>query len=141
MAELSSADKRILAAAPAAVFALVAGADGKIDRKEQRRFEAMLGADHNAGSAVIGEILAAAPKEGPEVLEEAGGDCELVLDRVRKTAESALSEEDRAKFKQGLWMMGEALAQTSGGGILGIGKRVDQAESVALRRLRELLKI
>lgn len=139
---LSDADRDLLAQAPTAVFLLVAGADGSIDQAERGRFEAMLNADHNAGSEVITAILTQAVASHAATLEALqAGDTEALLERVEKLASAALGAEDCAAYKQGLWMMGEAIARSSGGGLLGLGDRVDGNEKIALRRLRELLRI
>jgi len=139
--KLSESDENLLADATAAIFVLVAGSDGGIDKKERRRFDAMLEQADTAGDGAVAAILKRASERAEKSIADLqGAEAEVLLERVGKTARQALSEADCERYMQGLLHMAEAIAGASGGGVLRMSNPVDVSEQAAIRRLRELLE-
>jgi len=138
--QLSDSDTQLLADATAAVFVLVAGSDGGIDKKERNRFDAMIARSDQSGDGKLAAIMTLAASRAAKVVSELqGAEAEALLERVAAVAGQSLSADDCQRYKQGLLHMAQAIAKASGGGLLGISDPVADSESAAIRRLRELI--
>lgn len=139
--KLSQSDEDLLADGMAAVFVLVAGSDGGIDKKERKRFTAMLESADTASTGVLPAVLKRAmERTETSIAALQGAEAEVTLQRVGRAAREVLSEPDSERYLQGLVHMADAIAGASGGGILGLKNPVDSSEQAAMRRLRELLE-
>ncbi|MEM7468370.1 MAG: DUF4299 family protein [Pseudomonadota bacterium] len=137
--------EKALIAAPAAVFLLVAAADGTIDKKEVNAFQKnvvkSLASDNEsvqeltlAGLAQFQEILGGLQQGGPEL-------CVSLLSLVRSAATDKMDEESATLFCDQLYGMGEAVAKASGGGFLGFGSKISAEEQGALDLIKKALSI
>ena len=132
--ELSPGEMDALVEALYAVLVLVAGADGAVDPKEEKRFAELLVAASQTDEPLHSVIERAratmpGPTSSPSLAHEDA------IDRVRagvRVAEDKLKPEAAERFKDGLYCMGKALAEASGGGFLGLGKRLSHEEQDAL---------
>ncbi|HEX2676987.1 MAG TPA: hypothetical protein VHM19_10115 [Polyangiales bacterium] len=125
------------------VLALVAGADGEIDRGEEKRFLDMLSAAAQSEEP-LRSVVAAALDHAKEREAQAFASAEAALDKVRAAqtiVETRFDPEAARKWKRGLYAMGQAIAQASGGGFLGFKSRTSQTERDALVVLAACLGI
>lgn len=137
---MSEEDRALLADAPAAVFVVVAGADGTVDDKERGRFAEILAASSNSNEGVLGEVLSLAEQRSVSSLDALSTEtAEKLLQRGAEVARTVLSTEDWAAFKRGLLFIAERVASASGGGALSLGKRTAQEERAAIDRIQALL--
>jgi tellurite resistance protein len=128
-------DRSLLADAPAAVFVLVAGADGKVDAKERTRYEQMLEAASTAPDDALAEVLQAAKSALERIDELDPTHARSLLERVPAAAKASFDAQTSVRFCHGLLQMGQRIASASGGGVLGLGSRTAQSEQATLREL------
>lgn len=141
--QLSESDTQALVDALYAVLALVGGADGEIDQGEEQRFTQMLAAAAQ-GEEPLRSVIATAQKNAPTRVAQAFANQEQALDKVRAAlavADGQLPGDAAESFRQGLYRMGKALAESSGGGFLGLGTRTSKTERDALAVLAACLDI
>lgn len=140
--QLSTSDMDALVDALHAVLVLVAGADGVVDPREEQRFVQLLAAAAEIGEPLHTVVERARAKMPPAAAAQAVTH-EAAVDRIRAgaaVADSRLAVDDAERFKDGLYRMGKALAEASGG-FLGLGKRQSQEEKDALAVLAICLGI
>ena len=134
MPDLATSEMEALVDAFYAVLVLVAGADGVVDPKEEKRFAELLASAAQTTDPLRTVVETAranvpGPTKFPKLTRSEA------LDRVRagvKVAEAKFDMESTLRLKQGLYGMGAAIAEASGGALFGIGKRKSQEESDAL---------
>jgi hypothetical protein len=124
-----------------AVLALVAGADGEIDKGELGRFHQMLEAA-SQGDEPLRSVIAKALEHTKERAAKAYATADEAVDKVRealRVADARWSPEAAQRYRQGLHRMGQAIADASGGGFLGLRARTSQSEEDALAVLAACL--
>jgi len=142
--KLTDDETERLVGAPFAVLALVAGADGKVDRKEIKRFQQMIEAASSASEPRFAELMQIAAKTCDAWLVRLNAgeiDGESRLRDVATLLATRLDPQDAAAFRLGLVSMGERIADASGGGLLGFGKRTADQESAVLNKIRGMLGV
>jgi hypothetical protein len=143
-AKLTDDETERLVGAPFAVLALVAGADGQVDRKEIKRFEQMIGAASGASEPRFGELMQIAVKTCDAWLVRLNAgeiDGEARLRDVATLLATRLDPPAAEAFRLGLVSMGERIADASGGGLLGFGKRTASQEAAVLSKIRQILGV
>lgn len=143
-AKLTDDETERLVGAPFAVLALVAGADGQVDRREIKRFQQMIEAASSASEPRFSELMQIAVKTCDAWLVRLNAgeiDGEARLRDVATLLDTRLDARDAEAFRLGLVSMGERIADASGGGFLGLGQRTAEQEAAALSRIRSLLGV
>jgi hypothetical protein len=140
---LSPIETETLVDALYAVFALVAGADGDVDEGESKRFAQMLEVAAQ-GDEPLRSVIAKALEHSEQRQAKAFASAEEAVDKVRaalRIAEQRWSADAVARYREGLYKMGQALGEASGGGFLGLGARTSQEERDALAVLAACLGV
>ena len=136
------------------VLMLVAGADGKVDKKELRAFAGILSGTANlppdtelpVGMEVLflAFSLTASALESTidEVFNHSGGAVAHLaeLTRIGQLLDTKLTPEAAAGAKMGLFGLGESIAEASGG-FLGFGSKVSKEERASLDLIAATLGI
>ncbi len=139
----SSDQWRDLLRAPLLVFAVVAGADGTIDKKEIRKFQEQLLAAATGHQGLMRELITAllADMEA-QTRAVLGGEVEPVeaLKRVAAALDGRLPADEAQAVKIELLRMGKGIAEASGG-FFGFGSKISKAEKQALAALVILLNL
>lgn len=133
----------LLQLSPVYVFLLVAAADGKISKKEIAGFHAKLADFGLKHSGLIQEVVLSLIPRLAEAVEAAGEMADKLVEVLAACTGllgSTLSPEDGETFKRGLYELGVAVAESSGG-FFGFGKRIGKREKEALAALAELLAL
>jgi tellurite resistance protein len=139
--ELSASETETLVDALYAVFALVAGADGEVDEPERKRFMEMLGAAAQ-GPEPLHSVIVKALDHSDDRKAKAFASSEAAVDKVRaalRIADDRWDADAAGRFKHGLYKMGQAIAEASGGGFFGLRTRTSQTERDALAVLAACL--
>ena len=135
-------DTRLLARAPCWVFVVVAAADGKVDDKERRRFDGLLGQGDAFRTEWMKTALAGAASELDPILADLDGSADRAhadLAKLADEAEAKLDADEAFAFKRDLLSLGKTIAEASGG-ILGFGEKIDDREVEAIARLAATLR-
>jgi hypothetical protein len=131
----------ILIRSPLVVFFLVAGADGKVDKKEVMKLLSLMQAAVEQGShgTLFSAVLRSTVANLPVLMEEVAqvSPIEQLLE-LRLLVEQLFNPHDCYNFKKGLLSLGQSIAEASGG-FLGIGSKVSKEEKLALTRIAQLL--
>jgi len=143
---ISAAHWAIIENAPVAAFLLVAGADGKVDRKELKVFARRVTAGLVGSDA--SPIMSSAVQRASDGLEDrlAQFSTKSAKELVRLVAVSrhAVSqdagEEAADAFAKSLYSMAYQVAQASGG-LLSLGSKIDRNEKMVLEGLQRILKL
>ncbi len=138
---LSESLIRQLTRAPYAVFLLVSAADGRIDKKEVKRFEQTLAQDD---FSIVRQHMDHAIQSADSIIEDLLGTDTDIHDELHQLASSITAQmpaEQAMAIKQTLWRLGLAVASASGGGILGLGNAICAEERVALEAIRLALEL
>ncbi len=139
--QLAPAETETLVDALYAVLALIAAADGEIDEKEHKRFLEMLSAAAQTDEP-LRSVIKAALDHAESREAKAYASSQAAIDQVRaalRVVEQRFPPEATRSFRHGLYVMGKAIAEASGGGFLGFGSRTNQAERDALAVLAACL--
>ena len=144
---ISNEHWELLAHSVIAVFLIIAGADGTVDKKEVQAFQKNL----LAGVLGVGEceIIPVAFMKAAEGLEQrlseisqmGGENIAGLVAASRQIVEAGAGAEKAAVFAKALYDMAESIAMASGGGFLGMGSKVGKEEKVVLNGLRQLLQL
>jgi hypothetical protein len=129
---------------PIVVFALVASADGAIDKHEIQCFQQQLIheliADDHIMQQIVTDLMPNATQFITEVLE---GDVEpkSVLESITAIVDNKLSTEDAMQYKLTLIQIGKSIAKSSGGFLGMFGDKISKEEKQTLAALTAILKI
>lgn len=140
----SEEEWRDLLYSPVVVFALIASADGSIDKKEVQSFQHQLiqglVVDNPMIQQLMIDVIPNLESLMREVLE-GHVDPKLILESITASVDEKLSMEDAMHYKLSLIQMGKTIAESSGG-ILGIlGNKISKEEEQALAALTIILNI
>ncbi|MCH9671929.1 MAG: hypothetical protein K0U93_10830, partial [Gammaproteobacteria bacterium] len=134
---------RALTYAPVALFVLVAGADGDIDKKEAMAFPVGLATTLSVDNELVQESLVHCLQGFPALFEElvrGGPDaCLHALIAVRIAASNALGA-DADVYCHALYTLAEDIAKASGGSLFGFGKKIGKEEQIVLDVLQKILR-
>lgn len=145
--DLSQEEMELLVRSIFAVFRLVATADGRADAREIESFKQMLKVSAQSDNPLLQRVLQQAAGESeqrtssPPVPGSGEADAPETLRSAADLLESKLGEKESLGFKVGLVMMGKRIAEASGGGFLGLGKRTAQEEAEAIAAIKSLLRV
>jgi hypothetical protein len=134
-ADIPAKDYAHLQRLPHLVFALVAGADEEIDRKEQAAFENLLRLPvcrDTFGSALFKSLIYFRPASAGD--DEGHRLNDAYLTQTRAILHQHLSPEQFNEFRDDVLTFGSIIAAASGG-VLGFGNRISKEEKVALKLL------
>ncbi|MFW6085921.1 MAG: hypothetical protein ACODAG_01855 [Myxococcota bacterium] len=135
-------DDELLARALGWVYVLVSTADGRMDRKETRRFMQLLDRDDAFESAWMKRAMEQAKVQSKMVIDGMASDpdaCLPELERLGTAADEQLPADEARAFKHDLLAFGKAIARASGG-VLGVGSKIAGSEAETLGRLATLLR-
>jgi len=129
---------------PIVVFALIASADGSIDKKEIQGFQQQLIqgpiADNHIMRQLMMDVLPNLEQLMRDVLEGII-DPKSILEEITAAVDTKLTSEDAMQYKLSLMQIGKTVAESSGG-ILGLfGDNVSNEEQQTLSALKTILKI
>jgi hypothetical protein len=142
MADQTSHDHEVWASALLAVVQLIAAADGKIDAKESKRVHELLDATRSSDLPYLPKAAELALSSFDTRMTQGAGAKPLdSLAQAVSLANRDLHALDAQRFREGLYAFGKALAQASGGGILGVGNRTSAEERAALEQLARVLGV
>jgi hypothetical protein len=134
--DIPSEDYAHLQKLPQLIFALVAGADEKIDRKEEAALENLFRIPicrDTFDSALFKSLLYFRSSSDAEPKKERLSDAYLT--QTRSVLHKHLSPEEFNEFRDDVVTFGSIIAAASGG-ILGLGNRVSREEKAALDLLK-----
>ena len=143
-AMFSAEEWKNLLYSPIVVFAVVASADGAIDKKEIRSFQQQLIhgliVDNHIMQQIVTDLMPNLTQFMAEVLE---GDVEptSVLESITATVDAKLSSEDAMHYKLSLMQIGKSIAGSSAGFLGMFGDKISDKEKQALAALTAILKI
>jgi len=135
---------RNLVYSPIVVFALVASADGSIDKKEVLSFQQQLIqgliVDNPLMQQLMIDVIPNLETLMKDVLE-CRADPKNILEEITAAVDAKLSIEDAMQFKLSLLHIGKTIAESSGG-ILGMfGSKISKEEKQALAALTIILNL
>jgi tellurite resistance protein len=140
---LDDDDLEILARAPCWVFVLVAAADGTVDAKERKRLRELLGRTDAFATPWMRDAIGRASERLDPILDALDAEPKRAvpdLTRVADLAEQHLPAEQAHELKHDLLAFAKAIAQASGGGVLGLGNKIDWKEELVIGRLASILR-
>jgi hypothetical protein len=140
--QVTAEDLQTLAYGPYLVFFLVAAADGTIDEKEVKAFGKLLSGDVDE---ILKEIIVRTPLDPFETIREisTSGAEEVVhrLTNIRQLLEQKFPESVANAYKVALLRVGKKIAEASGGGFFGFGKKISEEEAAAVVVIAQLLGV
>ncbi|MES9939260.1 MAG: hypothetical protein ABW104_00220 [Candidatus Thiodiazotropha sp. 6PLUC2] len=143
-AQFSNDEWNYILYSPIVVFALVAGADGTIDRKEVVSFHKELLKGIAGDSAMMQHVMIEVIPNMESLTKDVlhgEVDPKSVIEKIAKAVDLKLSDDEAMQFKLSLLQFGKAVAESSGG-FLGIfGNKISKEEKTALAALAVLLKV
>ncbi len=128
--DIPSEDYAALKQSPFLVFFLVAGADGKMDKKELISFAEILSDPDKLSSGFLKRIAAEVISDSTAIVTNmANSDLNYIeeLGILRRVIDDNLSTEEGLAFKTSLLMIGKEIAEASGG-FLGFGNKISKEE-------------
>ena len=134
---LDADDIKTLAYAPVAVFCIVAGADGNIDKKEIRAFQKEVLTGVVTESELLQRVMVQVVTEFETLIKEFLNreiDAREKLGEILSIINTKLGDREALEFKLSLFGMGKSVAEASGG-FLGFGSRISKQEKEALAGL------
>lgn len=125
---------RLLEYAPLWVFSAVAGADSDIDKKEGAALAKELQEAHLYKNGLAREVLSSVLHGFSDIMPAYTADSRSIDEGLEDVASLLASkgETDAEGFKRAMLLLGKNIAESSGGGFLGIGSKVSDAEKRAL---------
>ena len=137
----------IVAHSIVAVFLLVAGADGNVDKKEaeafQKKFvEGMVGdSECKIMPVALIRAIGALDQRISDISQRDGGEIAKLVAASRQVVEQTAGPERASIFARALYDIAESIAMASGGGFLGLGSKIGKEEKVVLDGIRQLLQL
>jgi len=123
---------QLLTRAPILVFLMVAAADGKVDRKEAKRFAKLLQSPDYEIFTALFALSDVSPLDLLEQVQASLTDPKAELEAVRHAIDSTLAPDNAINFKAGLLNLGKEIAEASGG-LFGIfGSKISDEEKLAI---------
>lgn len=122
---------------PFAIFAMVAGADGKIDDREMAQLTKEVENAEALRTPLLRELLADITKSDlPTLIVESldTWEFEHQAAKMRDTLKEKLGADEYQRFVVSLFLFGLNIAKASGGGFLGLGAKICQEEKDALTK-------
>ncbi len=144
---IAEAHWEILAHAPLAVFMVVAGADGEVDKKEIAAFQKKLveGVVGASDSAIMQLALVRASSDLEQRLgnlsQQKPDDLARLIASSRQVVSAGAGADEAAAYATALYAIGEAVASASGGGLFGFGSKIGKEERAVLDGIRTLLQL
>ena len=140
--ELTDEEWHTLLFAPLWVFTAVAGADGSVDDAELTALGRVLEKSLYIRDNLLRELLGTIARDLRTVFHDFKRDGRSVdegLSDVGRMLDSRLLADHAVAYKAALFALGDRVARSSGGGLLGIGGRVSTIEKAALLHVAKLL--
>jgi hypothetical protein len=142
-AKPEATDAEVLERSPLLAFLMVAAADGNVDKKEMAKFQQLV-MSAAGKSPLFGKVVAGmVPKLGEHAqkLVELGPiGWSLELMRLSKILDEKHNA-DAKSYKQALYDIAKQVAESSGGGWFGFGKKIGEGEKAALDLLETFLQL
>lgn len=135
---------QLLSNAPALVFLAVASADGNVDKKEKESFARLMQEIATTGSGLLQDIVVNGNMDFIGILQgmaEQSLDLPQQIHEIGKIVDRHCGKDEAFNFKMALWGMGKEVAQASGGGMLGLGKKISKEEETVLAGIGVVLGI
>lgn len=137
----------LLAHSVVAVFLMVAGADGTVDKKEVQAFqkklvEGVLGVGECEIMPIAFMKSAAGLDQRVSDIGQMGGEnIAGLVAASRQIVRAGAGDDKAAVFANALYDLAEAVAKASGGGLFGISSKIGKEEKIVLNGLRQLLQL
>ena len=133
--------EEILVRAPAIMFYLIAAADGHVDAEESAGFREFLATRLDMPSPLLqrcAQVMLPRLNLYLAYLASPDFDRAEALAELREVLDTRHAE-DALAFKQSLVLLGEKVAEASGGGFFGLGEKVSDEEHSALKEVASAL--
>ena len=134
---------RTLQFAPIWVFTAVASADRKIDEKEAGALAKELSEWAQFKEPLVQEVLLSVVNDVANVMAQYHTDSRGVMAGLKDVADlldRKATQEQAKKFKGAMLLIGNNIAQASGGGIFGTGDKISTEEKSALALIMMALR-
>jgi hypothetical protein len=138
--KFSSEEWSSLTHTPLLIFQAVAGADGKIDKKEKKAFSSAL-ASNNISQPLSAEVLESAKSQFSEsetIPDYTLSDIALKLQQVDEALKGNIEQDDSLNFKKTMMALGLHVANSSGGFF---GSNLSDDEVNALKKVGSYLNL
>lgn len=142
--QLSPAEWQRLLRAPFVVAFVVSAADGSVERKELEGFAKVLAALTGSEDAVLATLAREGAQRFAEFLQEVlGGSLDLAEELVgaRMLVDAHCGPRQALQFKASLVALAKRVAEASGGGFLGFGKKISKEEELAIAAIARALEL
>lgn len=126
---------RTLQFAPLWVFTAISAANKKVSKKEITALAKEISEAHLYKEPLVQEVLGSVGSDFESVFREYQADSRDVMRGLSDVADllDSKAETEQAKnFKMAMLLMGRNIAEASGGGFLGMGKKMGDNEKAAL---------
>ena len=131
--QFSSDEWNLIVQAPYLVFLTVAAADGKIDEKEIKGLAEVLTKAKKQPGLLIQKILEDSAADAQSIINSiihSGQNTIDTLQKIQQAVDAKLSNEDATVFKVSLMLIAQQIAEASGGGLFGFGKKISKAKKL-----------
>lgn len=143
-ASFMSEEWRTLQFAPLWIFSLVAGADGSIDKKEIAALAKELQEAVLFKEPLARDVLLSVATNFADVMSQYQADSRNAVTGLRDVADlldKKASSQQADNFKKAVLLIGRNVAEASGGGLLGLGKKMSDQETSALALAAVTLRV
>ncbi len=142
--DLDQDSRAFLTKMPIYVFFFIAGADGKVDKKEMNKFFELIASGDGAPSAVFREG-AREIMNNPGILEDVMTNdlpnLPIHMASAKGVLETAISNPgEKNDYKLSLLFLAKEIAAASGG-FLGFGSKISKEEKASIQSLADLLEV
>jgi hypothetical protein len=130
--------------APIVIFAMVASADGSIDRREIQSFQQQLVQSLIVDNPIVKQLMMDVMPNLEQLMRdvlEGIVDPKSTLEEITAAVDSKLTGEDAMQYKLSLMQIGNMVAESSGGFLGVFGDKVSKEKKQTLAALRAILKI
>jgi len=142
--DLTPEEWELLMQAPYLVFLTVAAADGVVDKKEVKSLTKILAKAKEQPSVLLQKVLAESAHKAGEIINgiiAGGGNTIDALQQVQELVDSRFDADEAMLFKVSLLLISKEVAEASGGGFLGFGKKISKEEKMAMAAIALTLKL
>ena len=141
VSHLDDRDVQVVAQAPVLVFLLVSAADGAIDKREIKRFAALLSGTSFSDLMAVMQRARLSIVDALRQLSENQVDYLAELQRIARVLDSRLPAKLALRVKSQLYRLGHGIATSSDQVAESAGERISEQERIALKVIAGLICI